>query len=411
MNWKSKLTSVLEWIVPILFGICFFSIPAFSFAASFNKLMWIFTALLCLSIFAYLFINKITIDYTTVCYFCFVVCAIIASLFVLFRDFSFSIILNTIIIVLIYQFSINNKNKSKRLFLFAYFGILLFSIIYLVFYRKEIFSLDFERLGSKFGDINDIGIIMCIGVAISLGMIHTIKNIFLRLLVALSTLFMFALSLTSGSKICILLLFACFVVFIVFTFGRKKWYLSLITIGSFVAAIVILLNLPFMSTMRERFSSMIYTLFGVGSSKTTSYSTTHRIEMFLNGMSLFLRRPLFGFGVNGFMSFSSFPGVWSHNHISESLANFGIVGSIFYHTPIVFAVSRAKKGKESINLYLILSITFVSLISVALFREKFFTYIIGAALSYGGSKKILDISPIDFIRKRSKKNENCRSDT
>jgi O-antigen ligase len=174
-------------------------------------------------------------------------------------------------------------------------------------------------------------------------------------------------------------------VFTIFLFfGKKRFYISLIIVGVSIGIFVLLLNLPFFSTMKDRFLTMFSTLTNksIEGTNTSDMSTIGRIQMFQNGVEMFFRKPLFGYGVNGFFVSSSYGGSWSHNHFSETLCSFGLLGTILYHIPFYYSIKGFfdKNRSKNSNISLILICFFVMMMfSVALVSQKIFAYTIGLA--------------------------------
>lgn len=389
------------FFVIFLFGLSFFSIPTFSFLPKLNSLTWVFTGLLILGmVFNILFINKkFTFDCIIVSYIIFILVAFIGYLLTAFSKFTFTIFLNTGFIVLSYSYTKVNETTSKYIYFAIFTGILAFSFVFFFMYKSEILSLDFDRLGDKFGDINDIGIILSIGFIIGMVYFFQSKKWQIKVLCLLACFFLFIMSFCTGSKIVLFINISGSLFMVYKYFGKTKWYISLsITVAIIAIGISILLLPPF-QTMKDRFLNMIFTIFGFKyKNMPFDLSLTTRFDMIKNGFSLFLRRPLFGNGPSGFAKFSSYKNMWSHNHISESLCNYGILGTIAYHAPFYFFFKK-KSGKNVKMESALIFVFAICCLSVALFEEKFFTYLIGIVLAKVKTKELITIGGIN--------DENC----
>ena len=90
---------------------------------------------------------------------------------------------------------------------------------------------------------------------------------------------------------------------------------------------------------------------------------------------MFLRKPLFGFGIDGFSVYGGMNEGWSHNHFSESLCDFGILGTIAFHTPMIASLFLLKKKRSMTRLKPLLMMLFfiICMSSVALFSAKLFS--------------------------------------
>ena len=401
---KERLRLLITYVIYFLFSVIMFSVPFFSFRENLNTITWIFTVLfVLLSSFYIIFYKKIHIDVIACSFIIFLILITVSSALSLFKNFSLSIYLNTLIILISYLYCKNDKNKIDYLLISAFIGIVLFSFTYFLQYFREIMSFNFDRLGDRFGDINDIGIILCLGSCIGCGMSFKYKKWYLKLIFLFLSLFTAFLSFTSGSKICLFLIAGIAFATIILVFGKRRWYFSLITISALILLLFVIINIPMFSMLKTRMHEMVYTFFGIGEPTSTSFSTLNRLDMFKGGMSLFLRRPVFGFGVNGYENFAGYPGKWSHNHISETFANFGILGTFFYHFPLVFSLLKTKGKQVNKNYILYLVFSFITMISTVLFREKFYTFIIGSVLAYIEIDDIYLLNIFSFLGKKRKK--------
>lgn len=400
LSYFRKPGFLISCSIYIVFGAIMFSIPFFSFKTNFNIITWILTFLFLSLTLVDLFLTKaFKIDIIVCSYLLFMISIIISSALSLFKNFSPSILLNTAFIIVTYIYGKANLSKINNLLLSAFIGITIFAGVYLFEYRSEILSFDFTRLGELFGDINDIGIILCLGFAIGFSRVIISKKWYLKVVFLFLSLLIAFLSFTSGSKICILLITLISFSTIIIFFGKKYWYLSLIFIALFICAIFIIINIPAFSSLKHRLDEMLYTLFGIGTPTATSVSSINRIDMIKGGFSLFLRRPLFGYGINGYESFAGYPGTWSHNHVSETFANFGVFGTILYHFPLVYGAYKLKGTGRNYHAYIFYVFVVVSMISTVLFREKFFTYMIGFVLSFSNIKDIRQINTRVFLKR------------
>ena len=269
-------------------------------------------------------------------------------------------------------------------------------------------SFNIERLGGYFGDENDIAIFNCLGASISLYFLFFNHNFYVKI----TSLLLFALftycGIASGSKIVLFLLSAIALLFIVLTNGRKKWWLSLTETAFIVLAGIAILNLPFASELKQRFLNMInlFTKSQIPGASTRDLSTTDRLYMLFDGFEMFLKKPLFGFGINGFSNYGGINNGWSHNHVSEILCNTGLAGTFFYHVPffVSFYCFFTNYSRKKILPFSLLIFFSISMISIALPGEKMFAFIIGAV--YTSLFETRPLFVIDF-RRRNEIYENC----
>lgn len=313
-----------------------------------------------------------------------------------FKSFSPTFIYLTLFIAIIYVFAHSNKQLCDYLVVSAFIGTILFLFVFIFKYHNELIHLNFSRLGGEFGDENDIALFNSIGLTISFYYLLYSKNLIVKILsLPLGLLFAFC-GLASGSKI-IIVIFAIMSIFcLVRKNGMKKWWLSIIELSLLIGLIILLFSLPAFETIRTRFLSMI-NLFTDKKIDGTfrDGSTITRFYMIVDGIQLFLRKPLLGFGLGGFASRGGIMNVWSHNHLSEMLCNTGIVGFVLYHLPLIYSLKFIGKDRKYEKYLMLIVLFFVQMISVALTSEKFFAFLIGVV--YGKlieTKCLIKIKPI-----------------
>lgn len=393
----------LNLYVVILFGMVFLSIPLFSFLQKFYFITWALTiVLLFFVLLSFVLYRPIKINVITILFLLFLISSFLSSAFTGFKSFLSTPYLNTIIIIIFYTYFTSQETKQKnRCMSVILLSLVLFALIYAYVYRDDLLSLSFSRLGNKFGDENDISIILALGYALSFFYIFKNKKVILKILDIFLTVIFGALSFTCGSKISIILLVIISFFVVTFHFGKKRWYFSIIALAIIIVLIVLALNLSVFSEIKDRFLNMVYTFFGQQyKNLNPDSSTAGRLEMIINGFSLFLRRPLFGFGSYGYHQFSTHHSGWSHNHWSDTLSNYGLIGTFLYHAPfIVFYKNLKNKSSSAFT-----GITFflISTLSIALFKEKMFTFSIGLFLSFADLQEIKKIRLFEIFKKKNK---------
>ncbi len=169
--------------------------------------------------------------------------------------------------------------------------------------------------------------------------------------------------------------------------------------------------MPFLSTIKERFNSFISTLLGksVSDGKTNELSTINRLDMFMCGMQMWLRKPIFGWGIWGFATFSGRAGGWSHNNISESFCNFGLIGTIFFHFGFFTSFrgfTKSWQKKDKYLSFILLLFFVVSMISVALNSQKLYAMLIGVVFcDLSDAREIISFAPSNLIKRLIKRKE------
>lgn len=380
---KTPLQSIIEVSIYVLFGLAFFSIPTCSFKSSLYILTWIFSiACLVLMLFTIIFfysfkINAINLSLILFCFFAF-----ISSLLNEMRGFVITPIAAALSTAVIYSYCSANKKSRHPLFLSAFIGNILFLFIFALQYKNELLSFDFSRLGNYFGDINDIGVFMSFGVLYSFFLILFNKKWAIKIFGIIFLILFFYCGLTTGSKLFLLSFVFIVVTFVCLFFGKKKWWLSLIVLASMFALLIIMFLLPALSPFRKRILEMLSTMFGQSIDGTTSndIGTSNRILMFFDGIEMFLRKPFFGYGIQGFFVSSSFGNGWSHNHFSEILCSFGLIGTFLFCYPYIKSLYMyffKKNSKEKVLSISICIFFFSCMFSIALDSQKIYAYLIG----------------------------------
>lgn len=406
-NFLCKITPSPLFVV-ILFSLTFFSIPLFSFQPKLNYITWALTILLLASMFLRLLKNgHVFFDLISLSSIGFIVSVFISLSLNKFVNFVPTSIYLQLIILLFYTYFSSDIINKKQVLFGTFIATLLFAFIFVFKYRNEILSLSFDRLGDDFGDINDMAIFVGLGFTFGYYYFIVSKKWYFKLLSLLSCLLFAVCGLCTGSKIVFFLIFISFFMITLMTFGKKQWYFSLALIVLFIALIVLLFTVPTFSTIKIRLLEMISTLLGrsIGGVNTNDGSTIGRFEMFLGGIQMFFRKPLFGWGPWGFATFGGFEYAWSHNNISESLCNFGLVGSILFHFGLGMSIVSFLKSHNKKNLVLPFSIIvffIVMMLGVALNSQKIYAYLLPVLLSM-----IVDKPPyrLSFNLRSKKMNE------
>lgn len=296
----------------------------------------------------------------------------------------------------------------------AFIGTILFLLIYYIYYNKDILNFKTIRIGSAFGDENDVALFMSFGLVISLYFIFFSNKIYVIIpSIILFILFTFA-ALTTGSKIFILIAGVSFIVMPFLRFRKEKWWIALVIVITGIITFLVILNLPSFKIIKDRMLDFVSTLFGksIKGGDSGEYSTIHRLNMFSCGLEMFLRKPLFGWGIWGFATFSGRGGGWSHNNISESLCNFGLIGTTLFHFGLFVSLRNYFKSKRKENYvlpFILILFYLIAMISVALNSQKLYAYIIGLVFaSFNDYKPLFTIKTTKVLSllKLSKKSNN-----
>lgn len=400
---KSNVNKIVDICALMFFSLAFLSIPLCSFKVGLNKITWIFSILfLVLMTVSIILDGIITIDKISISLILFVIWITICLIvnINLHSKIVITPIFLSIVTFIIYTYLSRNKKYRNMYFNSLLYSLTIFMIVYIMTYYKELISLNFTRLGDKFGNINDIAISFGIGFSVCFSFILHSKFNILRFLILFALLFLFGFcGLSTGSKIFVLIITAS-MIFSIFVFMRTKklkWYWYIISALIVFLVAIVVLNLPAFETMKER-------IFMFLNPKSKDKSTDIRFTMFVDGIYMFLRRPLFGFGISGFFSSSSFGNCWSHNNFSELLCSYGMIGFILFYIPYILVIKNIINGKSNkLNDFssVIMIVFICCMFSVALESQKVFAYSIAIFYSLYESEQI---ELLNINKLKSKKN-------
>lgn len=375
---KSKINNIFDWSIYVAFSLVFFSIPSCSFINGLNIITWLLTFLLLgLIVFSFFLFYKIKVNLISISFLLFAFCVLISFLFNGFDYFVGTPIYLSLVSLILYTYVLSNPESKPFLLFMAFVGTCGFLLVFLVKYFPSLSSFNFERLGNAFGDENDIAIFMCFGATISLYTFLIPSTIWEKIVSFLLYLCFSFCGISSGSKIFLVIEVVAFVLLIFLKFGKNKAWISLLIVIGFVGLGLICFQLPFMNTLKQRVLLFLNTLFFPKSNSRLDYSTVDRLQMFKSGFDMFLKKPLFGYGAWGFAKFGDFNNGWSHNHFSETLCNFGLIGSFFFHFGYGYALFSYFKSQNKHKLelpFVILIFYFCMMFSVALNSQKIYSY-------------------------------------
>lgn len=380
MRLLSKIESIIHNICPVAFGILFFTLPTCSLKASMTWVTWIATIVtMILFLIDILFNKSIKINAISISMLAFFVAYFVSLAVNKMRGFFLTALLLQTATLFFYTYLISVSVNLKKIFFWIFIGTLAFLFVFIISNFKELISLNFYRIGSKFGDVNDISMYLGFGFLLSLYfLLFEIKRRWKYILIPAALLFLLA-GFSTGSKIFILIVVATSLFSIFLFFGKKRIWISVIIVACVMVLSIVILQLPFFDTIRTRLLNML-SLFGIQTDTTNQfdYSSYFRYLSFFDGIKMFSRKPFFGYGPEGFWLYGGTRYAWTHNHISESLCNYGLFGfltfNFLYFCSIYSAIFRF--DKKRILGYLMLIFFLITMISVAYYTEKLHAYMI-----------------------------------
>ena len=386
--WKEEFVSdrfgfVLKRLAIVFCFLNMITLPAFTFRTGFNNISILLSGLFVVFAALYIFFRgQFRFCWLIVPYIVFV---IYCALSYLFTSYSFSS-LRTICLIyglmfFTFEFSINLKNPKLMMVFFLWSTVALAGLIFIDNY-KDILSLNTDRIGAKYGNLNQIGWILSFGFFLSL-----YRMLFLRQRYAVSSLIALvdlAFTVLSGSRGALLLIvFSTLVLLFFFFKGRRKLYF-VFACAVFILVLFLILQIPSFSSLRTRIYKMIISLLSGGTSGDSS--SNQRFAMFEEGFYLFAKSPIFGNGLASFAVISN-QSVYSHANLSEMLCNFGLIGLSVWLAPLIFnSFLESKNKKKPICLMYLIAIVLPSMFFTILYSAKFFAVTAAIVLSFGAAE-------------------------
>lgn len=258
--------------------------------------------------------------------------------------------------------------------IYALFKIIVYATtlngIYIL-YKIDVGLLGTTQIGADLlGEMwngNTIGIMMAFGVLISLLLISKeetrLKKIRYIIIIVVSTLIVI---LTGSRKALFFVVFG----YVAFTgLSSKSNRILLMTKIIIILALgyQLIMNIPlFYSILGVRIEGLFSIVTGLGA---VDSSTELRIEYIDYGLSWFMDKPIFGYGLDNYRVLlyrAIGKGTYSHNNYIELLVGVGVIGTIIYYYAFGYVLVNARKllkaSKEPMT-YLIVVIMVAILIS------------------------------------------------
>ena len=346
---KNKLRFFILVATFLLFFAYCLSIPAFSNIHPFNYLSIGICGLMCISMLIYTFLySKIKINLLIGLLFVFNVCILLTHLINhSFFEMPKTIALMSIVAFCIYQFGCSIKRK-ELLFLLVLVAGILFSLIYIVYFRSRL--IDFSNLldgkiGDPFDNPNEIAKEFSFFALIAFAFIFKSKKISLKILCLIITIVFLFLIMTTGSISALLsTIVAGIVCSIIFEKTIKG---KIIIAGAVVVTVtlfVLLLQLPQLSYFKDRIDSIFNTLISFGKDAEDG-SSLNRFQALLTTFKIGFTKPVFGYGYMASTSFNNL-NIQAHNNYIELFLDFGMLGLFLYESIVLLPIIYSKKHKN-----------------------------------------------------------------
>lgn len=374
---SSKMMVAIKIAIAFLFALYIFVFCSFGSRPRLYLFSYPVLSLLAAVVCFYLFINfkelKKSFSLYLLIPLVFVIFVFISTLFgtKIFSYFKTTFLL-TITYILSYIIYSSFRNIKIILYLIT-LPIVVFGLYYCIHYRSDLIHYSGQRLGSFFGNENDVGLNLFFGFALSTILVVPLKQYWM---IPASLLLLFS-SITTGSKKVIILTFL-FILFLICVLFRKKKIPLVIGIAVIVVVLILFLTLPIFSSIRKRLLSGI-PLFG---NLEADASTVNRLLFFKSSFYLGTKSFIFGYGGSSFALYSGL-NVYSHNNLGEILCDFGALGVMSFYVlyPILGLFVNKKDSIRLLIVFLFLG-SFVFCSFTAIFFDSKIYYILFALAAY-----------------------------
>lgn len=372
-NNKAKIA--FRWSEYILLFLYVFSLPAFSARAPWNIISYVLMALLLLNtILSTHLYSSFSWKKHFIVIPAFVLWMLVGT--ILFSH-QYRVVLTLFLLsvtMFTFYFSFRFINDFETISKIIILALITFSLYFLIIYWKSIlnfnsFSSETFRLGDYFDNVNHIGTYYSIGVSFSFYFLLFAKK--MAKLYSVPGIFFLLLGMTTGSREFVITTILIVFLLLFYKLRKKKLIFLLTVISVFVVAIV-LINLPFMSTMKIRFEKMVIALLGGGGEG----STTTRFLWQIYGVVLGSKNIIPGYGAYGFGNVSGV-GTYTHANYSEIICNGGIIGFLLFYGYIIYIFGKTFKSNIAIkHLVSTFAVAFVILSPVSIIYTNKETYLL-----------------------------------
>lgn len=347
------------------------SMPIFTFRSGFNLITNILSLLFCISCSAYIYLRKeFRFDFFIVPLVVFCAYSIISWSV---TQYNVETVKSTItlyaLIFFIYQFAVNTDSVKKFLFIYVIGGVILALLIFTSEF-SAIISLDFGRLGAKYGNLNDVGLdfAFCGVICLFFDSKKISKIIFKYIIYIIFFIFI----LLTGSRAALLLYITGSFVYHWLIFSGKRKAIFFLFILLFVLLLIFVLNIPVFQNLKERIFDVFISLLTGGDSDEASADS--RLLMLKEGLYLWLQSPLFGHGLESFRYITNF-NLYAHASIADMLCNLGIVGMFLWIFPIIYSAICGLGESKRLSLTIAIGFLFPGLFCAILSTSKLFMLI------------------------------------
>ena len=355
------------------------TLPSFTFRTGFNLISILLSVLFVTAAFAYIvFRGEFRFCWLIVPYVIFVFYCLLSYAFTRYSFSAFrTLCLVYGLMFAVFEFSANLKKPKLLMDFFILSTVLLAALIFLDNYR-DILSLSTDRIGAKYGNLNQIGWIFATGFFFCFYRLLFARGHFV--IFSLIALIDLAFAILTGSRGALVILGISLIMLLFLFFkGKKKIYFALACL-ILAGAVFLILQIPSFSELKDRLYQMVISLLSGGSDGDASSNS--RFAMLKEGIYLFAKSPVIGNGLDAFAVLSN-QIVYSHSNLSEMLCNFGLAGLAIWLAPLIIAsIIELKHKKSPLCLAYSIGVILPSMFFSILYQARFFSISVAICLSF-----------------------------
>lgn len=257
-------------------------------------------------------------------------------------------IASVVLVVMVSNVVTEREDVEKILNCYVIAGVLLSLTMYYMYGFKNL-AASLERLDGQLGNQNITGISCAFTIIISV-YLFTVKKKGNRFWYILSIVLCTPAVMFTGSRKSLLIIIVALIAFL-FSYSRNTAFLTkaFVVLVILITAYVVIFYVPAFSMIKERLLATLV-LFGENAAEDALKGDTNRINYIKQGLSEFLKSPIWG---NGFCYSYYYLSKYTHNNYVELLMNGGLLTFGAYYSMYASIWKRAsalaRKHKDLIR--------------------------------------------------------------
>lgn len=236
---------------------------------------------------------------------------------------------------------LTNREEIKQVWSIVFYAVLYTIVLLLV--RTPFAEWGTERIGLEIGQhSNEVGRLACLGVLLAVYLWSSGRRHPL-LIVGGGLLFVLGAFMTGSKNALLIFVFQVGVYYFLVSSRWKRVLIVLASVGGGMLILYLVIRIPVLyQLVGHRIVAMVGTL--SGSYTIYDGSTYERLYFIITGITIFLKHPLHGIGLNNFASYLTSIGyvntVSSHCGFVELLSTLGLIGFVLYYSLYVCVIKR-----------------------------------------------------------------------